>query len=147
LGNAADAEEIAQEALLRTWRELERLRDPGCRNAWAFRTVLNLSMNALRKRHRQRRVEAKLARVTPVDGPATERQNSLIERIRLVLVELSDRQHAALVLREMEGMDYAQVGAIIGVRPAAARLIVYRAREALRRKLIRRWPDCLEEMR
>ena len=64
-----------------------------------------------------------------------------MDRVRSVMVQLPERQHAALVLREVEGLAYEQIAAILQARPAAVRLLVHRARESVRQMLLRQWPD------
>ncbi|MFB3127726.1 MAG: RNA polymerase sigma factor, partial [Candidatus Acidiferrales bacterium] len=53
LANAADAEDVAQDAFLRAYRKYERLRDPGKFRAWVSRIAFRLALNRRRGRHRQ----------------------------------------------------------------------------------------------
>jgi DNA-directed RNA polymerase specialized sigma24 family protein len=45
------------------------------------------------------------------------------------------------VLREVEGLEYDAIAAVLEMRPGAVRVLVHRARETLRCTLLRRWPD------
>jgi len=166
LFSAHDAEEVAQEALVLAWQRVGRLRRPDRRNAWLYRTTINLSMNRRRRKRMsvlprphneptEPRVSARAASRTR-EGVATAHRSlvdkntdtsrrqqtaELMDRVRVAISELPERQHAALVLREMEGLAYDQIAVILQARPAAVRLLVHRAREALRQTLLRQWPD------
>ena len=166
LFSAHDAEEVAQEALVLAWQRIGQLRRPGRRNAWLYRTTINLSMNRLRRKRMsvlprpdneptEPRVSARAASRTR-EGVATAHRSlvdkntdtsrrqqtaELMDRVRIAISQLPDRQRAALVLREMEGLAYDQIAVIVRTRPAAVRVLVHRARSAVRRTLLRRWPD------
>jgi RNA polymerase sigma-70 factor (ECF subfamily) len=139
LNHAGDAEEVAQEALTLVWQRLETLKDVGKRNAWVYRTTINLSLNRRRRRRPETRLEENTCSDRPDGSPAEH--GELAQRIRAVMSELSENQSAALVLREIEGLDYDTVAAILEMRPGAVRVLVHRARETLRRTLLQRWPD------
>lgn len=134
-----DAEEAVQEALILAWQRINRLCEPGKRNAWLYRTTINLCMN----RRRLRKPTAPLAADTmAADAVANRRETAeLMSRVRVAMSQLPARQHAALVLREMEGLNYDQVAVILKTRPANARVLVHRARESVRQTLLRQWPD------
>jgi RNA polymerase sigma-70 factor (ECF subfamily) len=67
--------------------------------------------------------------------------DELMQRVRMAMRELPDRQQAAIILRDLEGLAYERIAEVLEVSPAAARLLVHRAREAVRQILLRRWPD------
>jgi len=140
--NAHDAEEIAQEALAVAWQRIGRLKDPAKRNAWLYSITVNLSLNHVRR--------PKSEPLPPVAGIADSRRQSesasasdeLMRRVREATKQLPDNQQAALVLRDMEGLPYEAIATILQKRPAAARLLVHRAREGIRTTLLKRWPEC-----
>lgn len=140
LWNLHDAEEVVQEALLLAWTRGTRLRDPGKLNTWVYRTTVNLSLSRVRRR---RQAEA-LSEDQPgaiADPADAETQSELAERIRWGMAQLPEKLRVAMVLRDLEGMDYESIAAVAQILPAAARLRVHRARETVREILLRRWPD------
>jgi RNA polymerase sigma-70 factor (ECF subfamily) len=141
LGQAADAEEIAQEAMTLSWQRGVGRWEPGRRNAWVYRVTVNLSLNRRRRRRPSRPLDETDGQDGLISGSLPGERTELLDRVQLVLRELPDRQSAALILREMEGLEYEAVAEILEVRPAAARLLVHRAREAMRLRLLERWPD------
>jgi RNA polymerase sigma-70 factor, ECF subfamily len=140
LWNEQDVEEIVQEAMFLGWQKASRLRDPARRNTWLYRITINLSMNRRRQRWPAPLGDPQPGADVETDETKQER-DELVERIRIVLGELPNRQQAALVLREIEGMDYDQIAAILQTRQGAVRLLVHRGREAIRQMLLKRWPD------
>ena len=141
LWNVDDAEEIAQEALALAWQRMRGLRDAKKRNAWLYRTTIHLSLNRRRKRR-----PSHLAAAEGIPGssgePITDMQtDETRDRLRQAMARLPDRQRAAVVLRELEGLGYDQIAAILKARPATVRVLVHRGREAMRETLLRRWPE------
>ena len=144
LSNRHDAEEIAQDALALAWRENQNLKDLRKRNTWIYRTTINLSFNRLR---RKRAGELPSAGSLPGQPDNVARQlkaDELARRLRIAVSQLPERQQAALVLRELEGLAYEQIAAILETSSRASRLLVHRAREAVRKILLQRWPDSFE---
>jgi RNA polymerase sigma-70 factor, ECF subfamily len=139
----ADAEEVTQEALTLAWQRVGGLKDVGRRNAWIYRVTINLSLNKRRRRSDRRLKDQEVVdfETGPEARGSPAERGELVERLRVVMQELPDRQRAALVLREIEGLDYEAIATILEMRAAGVRVLVHRGREAMRRKLIERWPD------
>ncbi len=124
-----DAEDIVQDAF-----RIAVEKGPGMGDAsfgpWMFRTVGNLSLNL-----RRRRREAPLADwIDPPHGESPEAAALASERLgalREAIGELPDQQRLALVLRTMEGLEYADVAEIMGLSVSAVRTHVHLARGRL----------------
>jgi RNA polymerase sigma-70 factor (ECF subfamily) len=140
-GSAADADEIAQEALLRIWLNAERYQPRRARLAtWIYRIVYNLSVDRLR-RPRQEPIDA----AGEVSDPAPSALDALAERsdlirLRAALARLPERQRAALVLfyyEELSGEDAAEV---LGLSLRAFWSLLHRARQAVQHDLQEQHP-------
>jgi len=146
LWNSHDAEEIAQDSLATALDRVGQLRDPGKRNTWIYRVAINLSKHRLRSRRRR------FVRVEPTSASAPERtgcrieHDELMERVRQAMANLPTRQRTAVVLRDMEQLGYDQIAAIMRTRPSAARILVHRGREGVRRILLKRWPESFKDL-
>lgn len=139
LGNADDAEEVAQEALMLAWRRRGQMWETSARSAWLYRTTINICRNRLRKKKPS---GFNVEQLVVQDTQATSvEQKELIQRIRIGMFELPLRLQVALVLHDLEGLNYEQVAAVLEIRPGTARVRVHRAREQLRKLLIRKWSD------
>jgi len=140
LWNVHDAEEIVQDAMTLAWREAGQVSDLKHRDAWLYRATINLAMNRLR-RLKAGPLPPEEAIVAPPAAESQAEMDELMQRVRMAMRELPDRQQAAIILRDLEGLAYERIAEVLEVSPAAARLLVHRAREAVRQILLRRWPD------
>src|SRR5262245_58938748 len=126
-GNAADAEELMQEAFLKLWERwdrIDRIEDP---TAYLFRGALN----GFRMRVRRARVASR--RLIPVSESHDPYDDvDLRQDIRQMLLGLPQRQRAALVLTEIFGYRSEQAAEILGIRPSTVRALASQGRAALR---------------
>lgn len=125
-----DAEDIAQEAFLRAFRRLPSFHGEGRFSAWLFRIAVRLCLN------RQRKV--RWDRETCNDAPPVPAVPSFSDRAdtRLLVAALLDRlsppMRAALVLREMEGLDYDEISEVLGIPVGTVRSRLHTARAQFR---------------
>ncbi|MEZ5357062.1 MAG: sigma-70 family RNA polymerase sigma factor [Bryobacteraceae bacterium] len=131
LGNLDDAEDAAQEVFLKAWNNRGRImrdRDP---SPWLYR----IAVNTCRDHFRRQRPDREIAD-TDGDGgvdPETSAQREEQERIVMEgLRQLGDRERMALVLRHLEGMETAEVAALMGVSEATVRSQSAQARAKLK---------------
>ncbi len=135
LGNAADAEDVAQEAMLRVWTHAPRWQPLAQLRTWLSRVVVNLCLD--RKRRApwvELEAAGELADPTPDAGERAEET----ERERLLaaaIAELPARQRAAIVLSYTEGMSNAQVAEILNTTVSAVETLLVRGKQNLRRAL------------
>jgi RNA polymerase sigma-70 factor (ECF subfamily) len=134
LGNAADAEDVAQEAFLRACQKSALLRDTEKFRGWVNRIVFRLALN--RKRGHRRR----LARDTAwqmnetramVDGVKDAEQQVLVERLRREIERLPKKLRSVLRLSLVEEMEAADVGAVLGIPAGTVRSRLHTARKLL----------------
>jgi RNA polymerase sigma-70 factor (ECF subfamily) len=135
LGNRADAEDVAQDALLRVWTNAPRWQPLARFRTWLTRIVVNLCLDRQR-RARWVAIEAAGELVDPSHGPAV--QHELDERDRLLaeaIGRLPARQRTAIVLIYREGMSHAETAEILDTTVSAVETLVARGKTALRRAL------------
>lgn len=135
LADRAEAEDIAQEAMLRLWRVA-----PGWRageaqvTTWLYRVVTNLVTD--RQRARQRRQATTLDDAPEVADGTPAAVTQLIEADRMAALDraldgLPDRQRQALVLRHMEGLSNPEIAEIMQIGVEAVESLTARAKRAL----------------
>jgi len=127
VGDALEAEEIAQETMTRVLERWDRVGVMDSPAGYAYRTALNLQ----RKRIRRLAVRAKrrFASVPVADiGPAASDRHD----VRRALQELPDGLRAALILVDWLDMDAEEAGRVLDLKPASVRVRLHRARSALR---------------
>jgi RNA polymerase sigma-70 factor (ECF subfamily) len=135
LGNAADAEEVVQEAMLRVWTHAPRWRPLARFRTWLTRVVVNLCLDR-KRRAPWVALEAAGEIVDPAPGALDVSETD--ERERLVasaIEELPARQHTAIVLTYGEGLSNAQVAEILGTTVSAVETLLVRGKQNLRRAL------------
>ncbi len=138
VGNAEDARDIAQEVFLRLHRHLGRLDPARGLGAWLYRVTVNLALTALRKR--KRRPESSLENTLRFAAGGgvrleQERRADAADARRLlapVLERLSDKERAAVILRDLEGLDMKDVAVALGCRQVTVRSYLSRGRVKLR---------------
>ena len=135
-GSAADADDLAQEALLRAVRSLRSF-DParGSLEAWLWRIVANAAKDSARRRQRAMDLIASLSFAGPRENESVEdavlerlRDADLHDRLRL----LRQRDRTLLALRYGVGLDTDEVGAAIGLNSDSAGKAIRRALGRLR---------------
>lgn len=132
VGARADAEDIAQEALLRLWDNAPRWRAGGSGvAAWLTRVAVNLSLDRLRRRRfasdaepPDRADEAPLADTLIAHG-------QLAQATRAAIAGLPDRQRAAIVLTYYEDLSNAGAATMLDMNIKAFESLLLRARRAL----------------
>ncbi len=140
LGNTEDAEEAAQETMLRVYQGLPRFNGRYDLRAWVARIATNVSLDGIRARARRPLNGATLHELTeagradPDEDPSELVERILeSERVRAVLEELPDHHRDALVLREFEGRSHQEIGDALGVSSSQAKALIHRAKGSFRR--------------
>ena len=155
-GNRQDAEDLTQETFIRVFRSLASFK-PGTFEGWLHRITTNLFLDMVRRRARIR-MEAlpEDSDRLPGLGPEPEQVFSdthLDPMLQAALDDLPPEFRAAVVLCDVEGLSYEEIGATLGVKLGTVRSRIHRGRAALRSSLERhraaQAPDgaVLEEVR
>jgi RNA polymerase sigma-70 factor (ECF subfamily) len=133
LGDAAEAEDVAQEVFLRSWREAAKWRPGKARfDTWMHRVALNLCYDRLRRR-RETPTDEPPEQVDP--SPSAERGLQALETGRAVnaaLQGLPERQREAIVLCHYQELGNIEAARVMGVSVEALESLLSRARRALR---------------
>lgn len=135
LGNAADAEDVAQEAMLRVWRNAPRWQPLALFRTWFTRVVVNLCLD---RKRRAPWVALEAAGEIADPAPGASEQAERDERDRLVNAAIGDlpaRQRTAIVLTYSEGMSNAQVAEILDTSVSAVETLLVRGKQNLRSAL------------
>ncbi|HLF25503.1 MAG TPA: RNA polymerase sigma factor [Anaerolineae bacterium] len=137
LGDVHDAEDVCQEALLHAYRAYGRLAPDSNARAWLYRIATNTAFNALKQRKRRlaHLMEIDLEKLAIDSTPAFEQREQLRAVVRAVEA-LPPKQRAALMLRQFQGLGYAEIAAALECNEAAARANVYQAIQRLRESLV-----------
>ena len=148
LGDREEARDVVQVAFLRVWNHRSRYDRRWSPNTWLYRIATNLAIDQLRaRRSRQRASEPMrlhLRRVADARhrGDLGRLGGKEVKGILEELAgELSERQRAVFLLREVEGLASPEVARILGCKSSTVRNHLFAARRILRRELVRRYPE------
>ena len=146
VNDAAEAEDVAQEAFLKAYRALASFRGDSAFYTWLYRIAINTAKNALVSQ-RRRPVDFDLdlqdpeqydrqARLKEGDTPEgvllTDEIRTVVEK---AMEELPEDLRTAIVLRELEGLSYEEIAEAMDCPVGTVRSRIFRAREAIDKKL------------
>lgn len=135
LSDRAEAEDVAQEAMLRLWRIAPGWRQGEAQvSTWLYRVVTNLCTDRLRGR--TRRAALPLDEAPEVADTAIGAERGLIEADRMAALQaaldaLPERQRQAVVLRHIEGLSNPEIAAVMDVGVEAVESLTARGKRAL----------------
>jgi RNA polymerase sigma-70 factor (ECF subfamily) len=139
LRNAADAEDVAQEALLKAYRKFERLREPARFRGWlvriAFRMALDRWRSARRREKREKQWEPAEQRSS---GPTVEELAASSEfqaRLERAMEELPEKFQSVVLLAGIQGYTLEEVSGMLGIPMGTAKSRLFFARKKLAEKL------------
>ncbi len=145
--DVATSEDIAQEAFINAWQQLERLNSPDSFLPWLRQITRNLARDHLRA-HRNRPLDgpnAELVMAMAADPGAQPMQQVLEDEREHAAFELisslPDDSREALLLFYREGQSSQQVAILLGISDAAARKRLSRARQLVRDDMLKRFGD------
>jgi len=144
LGNAAEAEEIAQEVFLRAHRGLAEFRGDAKLSTWLYAIASRLCLNRLASGERGmiRAGDAGLMQLThEAGGPDTVLEQTELEAaLHRAIAELPDERRIVIVLRDLEGLAYEEIAEALNLPTGTVRSRLHRARLDLKDKLERFLP-------
>jgi RNA polymerase sigma-70 factor (ECF subfamily) len=129
-GDVERAAEIAQEALLRAYREWPRVVGLDRPGAWVRRVTMNLAIDASRRQRTARRVHGRLMTVETT-LPAHEVDDSFWVEVR----RLPDRQRMVVALRYVDDMSLEDIGRTMGISVGTVKSALFAARRTLSERL------------
>jgi RNA polymerase sigma-70 factor (ECF subfamily) len=128
-GNLEDAKDVSQEVFLKLYRNLSKVAAPGALAAWLYR----VTVNACHDLRRRRPVSAPMEMADELPDVAKDPQAHVTEAERRRVLELSlrllsEKERAALVLRDLEGLSTEETARVLGSSKATVRSQVSKAR-------------------
>jgi len=148
-GNADDAAELTQDTFVKVIENIDKFEGRSSFYTWAFRIAVNLTLNYCQRKARvgfrsldaeddekdsqAKQVLKKFLADDSSPDPAVVAANKELCKIAVrTLMKLGDEQRAVVVLRDIEGMNYAQIAEVLDIELGTVRSRLSRARSNLR---------------
>ena len=146
-GDREDALDLAQETFLNAWRGLSSFQGNSSFSTWVYRLASNACIDFLRKRKRRQQGEAPLSLdddETPLPQPADPRgtpedeleRRELRRAVERGLQALPEHHRQVLIMRELSGLSYQEIGAVLNLDLGTVKSRIARARMALKNILV-----------
>lgn len=137
VANREDARDLAQEAFLRIFRNLERFDFEHEFTTWLYRIVTNLAIDLLRKRRpamstsaeQEEEADLDLADPESPSPSASLEQMETAERVRACIDRLAPHFRSVMILRELEGLPCTEIAKIVGTTHVTVRWRLHRGRK------------------
>ena len=146
-GNPEDAMDLAQETFLNAWRGLKFFKGDSAFSTWVYRLANNACIDHLRKQSRRRDINAPLP-TDPEDDSLPDvpderyrpdhhlEQQESRRALEQGLAQLSQEHRQVLVMRELSGLSYQEIGDVLGLEAGTVKSRIARARLSLRKILL-----------
>lgn len=145
VGDRAIAEDLLQEAFVRSIDRLGELRDDESARAWFYRTLRNAVIDHYRRRAASdRRLEALAAELEPDGAAPADLEQVVCSCVGRIADTLKPEYALALKRIELDGLPVVEFAREAGISESNAGVRVFRAREALRREVARSCGTCAE---
>lgn len=138
-GDAAAADDIVQEAFIKAWQKIGNFRMDSSFRSWINRITVNTAMDYLRKRSR---IQARTAQEPEWDhsreGSETPRPDVQIDiqtQTHAAMMQLSEKERAALMLRHFEGHSIKEIAEMLDLTTNACKQTIFRAVKKMRVEL------------
>jgi RNA polymerase sigma-70 factor (ECF subfamily) len=150
----SDAEDIAQEAFVKAYNRLSELDDPAAFRGWVRRIAVNLARDAGRRKSRRMELSDHAAGPDSANIDVASDDPSISQKLRLqeareqvieAIAGLPDDYSQVAAMRYIEGLNYEEMTARLGLRPEALRKRLHRANLMLRKALRHAFPELAEE--
>ena len=140
MGSPQDAEDVAQEAFISAYRAFDRFRGESRVTTWLYRITVNAALMRLRKEKRARTLtQTGLEDVDVVNWDDTPERSAasseLGEKLQEGISHLQPDLRAAIVLRDVEGLNNAEAAEVLGIGVASFKSRLHRGRVILRKFL------------
>ncbi len=152
-GHPDDADDVAQDVLLRLHATLDRYRSESRFTTWLYRVTRNEATNHQRRQQRRVRLgeraatDVTAAEATRPDPVDTLHQADTVEAIMAQFRELPGMQREVFDLVELQGMSPSEVSDLLDMNPNTVRAHLFRARNAIRNRMLERYPALVEDHR
>jgi len=140
LDNAAEAEDVVQDVLIKVWNSRETMNQINNWEAWCMRLTKNLSLDRLRSQHRKVTDSLMTGLEVKQEGMSPHEKTEIAESMQQVselIASLPEKQRQVMHLRDVEGYSYNEICEILEIDMSQVKISLFRARNTVREKLVK----------
>lgn len=140
LNNAEEAEDVVQDVLIKVWKGRVAMDQINNWEAWCMRLTKNLALDRLRAQKRKSTDSIDVGFEVKQDGLSPHEKTEMIESMQQVnklIASLPEKQRQVMHLRDVEGYSYNEIVEIMEIDMNQVKVSLFRARSAVREKLIK----------
>jgi RNA polymerase sigma-70 factor (ECF subfamily) len=151
-GDRDDADDVTQDVLIRVHQHLGQYRERSSFTTWLYRVTRNSAGDFHRRRVRRERALERSAQAenrppgaaaTPLDELQASR---VIDLVKALFEELPERQREVFDLVDLQDWSPVEVSQTLNMKPVTVRAHLHRARRAVRKRILERHPELMEEL-
>lgn len=141
VGDRDDASDMTQETFIKAYGSLSSFRGDSKFSVWIYRITTNVCLDFLRSKSRKQQVSLTVSdddedAQLDIPDPSSTPEQQLMQKMSMQSVEeglktLPDKQRQILVMRELGGMSYAEIGAALSLEEGTVKSRIFRARKRL----------------
>ena len=135
--DSEDARDVAQQSFIKVWKSLPEYDSGKSFSGWITKIAANSAIDFLRARHESEPLED----IIPAESSTIDEDLDIRTIYNRVAPLLSERQRTVLVLREIHGMDIAEISDLLQCTESTVRNLLSQAKDSFRRKAKELFPD------
>ena len=149
-GDRDEADDVTQETLVRLHRHIGGFDGRSAFSTWLYQVTRSAAADLHRKRTRRERLASKVKHESPAvaSNPREDEETTDEKRasalVKTFLEKLSERQREVFDLVDLQGFSTVEVSAMLKMEPVTVRSHLFRARKAIRRKILESHPELVE---
>jgi len=149
-GDRDEADDVIQETLVRLHRHIGGFDGRSAFNTWLYQVTRSAAADLHRKRTRRERLALRVKQestevaIDPREYEETTDERRASDLVKAFLEKLSERQREIFDLVDLQGFSTVEVSAMLKMEPVTVRSHLFRARKAIRRKILESYPELVE---
>jgi RNA polymerase sigma-70 factor (ECF subfamily) len=135
--NAAEAEDVVQETLIRVWNKRDEWQNIDSIEAFSFTICRNISLDSIRKRGNNNSSldSSNVERADESTDPSDyAEQSDSVEMVKRIVESLPEKQRSCMQLRDFEGKPYKEIADVLGISEEQVKVNIFRARQTVKER-------------